>query len=90
MIAPFPLTGEKAYVSAWLDNSRTDVEKIFRCNTCGTGLFKYYDSLQLVVPGRFDNGENPFIIRCSGVYEFRTPMGRMVSPPCKTNYWIYR
>lgn len=90
MIAPYALTDEKPYITVWLDNSRTDIKKYFRCSVCGSGLFKYYDSLKVIVPGRIDTGENPFVIICYGKYEFTTPMGRMVAPPCRTTYWIYR
>jgi hypothetical protein len=90
MVVPEPITGEKAHVSAWLDNSRTDIQKVFRCNACGAPMFKYYDSLQVIVPGIVDTGQNPIVIQCKGRYEFISILGRPVSAVCKVNYWIYR
>lgn len=90
MVAPLPLTGEKAYITAWLDNSRTDIEKVFRCNACGAPLLKYFDSLRVIIPGAIDTGANPMILQCHGRFEFITNIGRTVSANCKTTYWIYR
>lgn len=90
MIATFPLTGEKAYITAWLDNSRTDVEKVFRCNACGAPMFKYWDSLRVIFPGAVDTGSNPMIVQCHGRFEFISSIGRPVSAACKTTYWVYR
>ncbi len=91
MINPEPITGKKAHITAWLDGSRTDVQKVFRCNVCGAPLFKYYDSLNVVVPGRIeDDGGNPIILQCRGRYEFVSGIGKVVTAGCKVNYWIYR
>lgn len=90
MIAPQAITGQKEYISAWLDNSRTDIEKVFRCSVCGAPMFKYFDSLRVIVPGVIDTGENPLILRCNGEFELITKWGKIVRPPCKTIYWIYR
>lgn len=90
MVVPEAITGEKAYVTAWLDNSRTDIQKVFRCNACGAPMFKYYDSLRVVIPGAIDTGANPIVIQCHGRYEFISAIGRAVSASCKVTYWIYR
>lgn len=89
MVAVEPLTGDKAYVTAWLDNSRTDILKVFRCNACGAPMFKYYDSLKLIIPGRADTGGNPRIIQCRGRFESLSSIGRTFSASCKLTYWIY-
>lgn len=89
MVAPQALTGEKAYVTAWLDNSRTDLQKVFRCNACGAPMFKYYDSLKVIIPGKVDTGGNPRIIQCHGRFEAMSSIGRTFSAACKVTYWIY-
>ena len=90
MISPEPMTGEKSYITAWLDNSRTDIKKTFRCNVCGAKVFQYYDSLRIVVPGKVEDGSNPIIIQCRGRFEFISNIGKTVFATCKTRYWINR
>lgn len=91
MIAPEILTGEKAFVTAWFDNSRTDILKDFRCNTCGHLMFQYWDSLRIIAPGRVDDGQsNPSIHKCRGNARFTNNYGQSFSASCNAVYWINR
>lgn len=90
MIAPEALTGETAYITAWFDDSRTDLLKDFRCNTCGTIIFQYWDSLRSIIPGRVDSGGNHQIIMCHGHAKFTNSYGQTFSAKCKATYWINR
>lgn len=53
-------------------------------------MFKYFDSLRVIIPGRVDTGSNPMIMQCHGRFEFISNIGRNVAANCKTTYWVYR
>jgi len=91
MIAPEVLTGEKAYITAWFDNSRTDILKNFHCNGCGAIMFKYYDSLKAIAPGKVENLEsgNLRIMKCRGRITVTNKYGMTFNATCKVEYYIY-
>ena len=95
MLAHESLTGNTQNITAFIDATRDNILKDFRCNCCGSIVFQYYGGIELILPGEvsvdwIDIVGRPKPIQCKNknrkVLDPQT--GNEENRKCKTIYYV--
>lgn len=94
MLAHESITGTPQNITVFLDASRDNILKDFRCVACGHIVFQYYGGVNMLVPGETDVEwievvGRPKPIQCKTKRrEVTMPDGSTEYKTCKTIYYL--